>query len=240
MASQSDEIDDPDSFEHTKRWYPRHPELGPPGFIEAAPFVSEDQYARELELLWPRVWLMMCRVEEIPEPGDYLVKEIPANKVSLIVVRGKDDKIRSFHNVCPHRGSQLCFEKSGGVGSTISFSCPYHGFNYDLKGQLTFVPDEGNFYDLDKRKIRLSEIHTDVWNGFVFIHLDPNPRETLREFLGEVVDEADDYPFHAQTHYKEYSGVINCSWKVLLGGFLERAFTPVSCTPGLSTGSIPR
>lgn len=185
------------------------------------PFISEEQFALERDLLWPHVWLMVGRTEEIPEPGDYLVKEIPTNHVSLIVVRGRDGVVRAFHNTCSHRGSQICWEKSGQTGSTTAFRCPYHGFTFGLEGKLQFVPDEDNFYALDRDKMGLVAVSTDIWEGFIFIHLDPNPRETLTEYLGGVGDDLQGYPFENESHYYEYKSIINCNWKVLIAGFLE-------------------
>jgi phenylpropionate dioxygenase-like ring-hydroxylating dioxygenase large terminal subunit len=210
---------DQESFRMTKRWYAKHPELGTPGVISTEPFVSEQQFELERKLLWPNVWLMVGRAEQIAKPGDFFVKEIPSNNVSLIVVRGRDNVIRSFHNVCPHRGSQLCFNKTG--SSAGGFACPYHGFSFSLDGKLTFVPDEANFYNLDKSKLGLTSVVTDIWEGFIFIHLDPHPRESLREYLGAIVDGVEGYPFHESTQVHEYTAVINCNWKVLISGFLE-------------------
>ena len=145
---------DRESFRNTKRWYAKHPELGMPGIISTEPFVSHEQFELERKLLWPRVWLMVGRAEQIANPGDYFVKEIPSNDVSLIVVRGRDNTIRTFHNVCPHRGSQLCFNNDGTGGNARSgFACPYHGFSFGLDGKLFFVPDEANFYNLDRKSV---------------------------------------------------------------------------------------
>jgi phenylpropionate dioxygenase-like ring-hydroxylating dioxygenase large terminal subunit len=86
---------------------------------------------------------------------------------------------------------------------------------------LQFVPDEENFYNLEKEKLNLTPVVTDLWEGFIFVHLDPNPRENLREYLGEIVDGLDGYAFHKTTRCYEYRVVIDCNWKVLLSAFLE-------------------
>ena len=147
----STEAPDADSYLSTKRWFARYPGLGAPG-IPVEPFISEEHFHLERQRLWPNVWLMTGRAEHIPEPGDYFIKDIPPLNASLIVVRGRDRVVRAFHNVCPHRGSQLCWEKSGTRSSTTAFKCPYHGFTFDLEGILRFVPDEENFYGLDKQR----------------------------------------------------------------------------------------
>jgi len=208
-----------DSYRETKRWFKKYPELGVPG-IPVDPFISEEQFARERQLLWPHVWLMVGRAEHIPEPGDYFTKAIPPANASLIVVRGRDQVIRAFHNVCSHRGSQLCWE-SGFRGHTAAFKCPYHGFTFDLEGHLRFVPDEANFYGLDKDKMGLTPVVTDTWEGFIFVHLSPSPTESLNEYLGAITDGLAGYPFHEQSHQYSYRAVLNCNWKLLISSFLE-------------------
>jgi phenylpropionate dioxygenase-like ring-hydroxylating dioxygenase large terminal subunit len=211
-------VDEPESFRETKRWFRKYPELGPAG-ISTEAFHTQEQFELERDRLWPHVWLMVGRSEEIPGVGDYLVKDIPTNSVSLLVVRSRDGQIRTFHNVCPHRGTQLCWGKSGSVAA---FNCPYHGFSFNLEGRLTFVPDEANFYDLDKSQMGLTPVVTDVWEGFIFVHLDPHPKQTLREYLGkEVTESVAGFPFHERTRYHEYKAVLECNWKVLISGFLE-------------------
>jgi phenylpropionate dioxygenase-like ring-hydroxylating dioxygenase large terminal subunit len=212
--------DEAESYLTTKRWFAKHPDLGPPG-IPVAPFISEEQFALEKRRLWPRVWLMVGRVERIPKPGDYFIKEIPPADASLIVVRGRDRIIRAFHNVCAHRGSKISWEPSGACGFTTAFKCPYHGFTYDLEGKLKFVPDEENFYNLDKSKMGLASVNTDIWEGFIFVHLAPEPRETLRDYMGSIGDGLAGYPFGEQTHQYSYRAVLDCNWKLLISSFLE-------------------
>jgi phenylpropionate dioxygenase-like ring-hydroxylating dioxygenase large terminal subunit len=206
----------------TKRWFPKHPELGTPGRIPVDQFTSPEQFAREQKNLWPHVWLLAGRVEELPDPGDYLIRDVPACSASVIVVRGRDGVVRAFHNVCTHRGAQICWQGARETGSTATFRCPYHGFTFNLEGQLTFVPDEKNFYDLDKKKMGLVPIQCEIWNGFIYIHLAPDPKETLVEYLGEVGDRLKDYPFSDRTYFFQYTAEIAANWKVLLASFQEQ------------------
>lgn len=216
-AAQNEEAE---SYLSTKRWFAKYPKLGSPG-IPVEPFISEEQFVLEKRRLWPHVWLMVGRIEQIPKPGDYFIKEIAPLDASLIVVRGRDRTVRALHNVCAHRGSKICWEPSGARGTTTAFKCPYHGFTYDLDGKLKFVPDEENFYDLDKTKVGLAAVHTDTWEGFIFVHLGPEPRETLREYIGSIGDGLSGYPFGEQTHQYSYRAVLDCNWKLLISSFLE-------------------
>src|SRR3546814_1010910 len=69
------------------------------GRVDVAAYTSDDRFAEEREL-FGRIWLQMGRVEELPSPGDWLVRRIDIRGVTALIVRGKDNKIRAFHNIC--------------------------------------------------------------------------------------------------------------------------------------------
>jgi phenylpropionate dioxygenase-like ring-hydroxylating dioxygenase large terminal subunit len=201
-----------------KRWHEQYPELGT-GPVSVEPYVSQEYFERERERIFRRVWLNIGRVEELPKVGDYLVKDLPTCDTSLIVTRGKDDQIRAFHNICSHRCNKLVWEKGG---SCQSFSCKFHGWTYGLDGRLTFVPDEGKFFQLPKSDLGLTPVATDVWEGFIFVNLDPQPQETLAEYLGELGRDLQGYPFaeNSATCYS-WQTELRTNWKVLKDAFQE-------------------
>lgn len=59
----------------------------------------------EKKQLWPHVWQMGCRLEEIPEPGDFVEYEICDQ--SVLIVRQQDGSLKAFENACRHRATQL-------------------------------------------------------------------------------------------------------------------------------------
>jgi phenylpropionate dioxygenase-like ring-hydroxylating dioxygenase large terminal subunit len=96
-------------------------------------FLSQDYAEAEKELLWPRVWQMAGRVEDIPNVGDFFTYEIADE--SIIIVRTDTDTIKAFYNVCAHRGRQLIDvpeDQNGARGNRRSFVCVFHGWTYDL------------------------------------------------------------------------------------------------------------
>ena len=206
----------------TNRWYSEHPELGTSGRVPLEPYISQEQHEQEVKHLWPNVWLMVGRVEEVEKVGQYFVSKVPPLSAEVLVVRGRDNEIRTFHNVCTHRGSPVCWDKKG---KASSFVCPFHGFVFDLAGKLKGVPDEANFADLDKNKYGLTPITMDIWEGFIFVHFDANPKETLKEYLAETGERLEGFPFHEAPHYYEYTAEIKCNWKAVLYGFLENYHT---------------
>src|SRR4029077_20553993 len=113
------------------------------------------------------------RVEDLPKKGSYFTKEIAIAKASVVVVRGTDDEVRAFHNICRHRGNKLVWNEDPREetdGFCRQFACKYHGWRYDLEGKLAFVHQEAEFFDLDKSEFGLAPVHCDVWNGFVFVN----------------------------------------------------------------------
>src|SRR5580704_6271803 len=117
-------------------------------------YYDADFFELEKKLFWPRVWQMACRLEEIPNPGDYAEYEILDQ--SIVVVRGEDMQVRAYYNACKHRGVKLI----QGHGSTSTgFTCSFHGWCYGLDGANTFVfrPNlfaEHNLGDLDLTPVR--------------------------------------------------------------------------------------
>ncbi len=212
-----------ESTSTTKRWSEEYPELGNEP-IPVEPSISQEYFELERDRIFRKVWLYVgCRVEEIPNPGDYLVKEIKICNASILVVRGKDGAIRAFHNVCTHYGNKLAWNERG---SLTAISCKFHGWTFNLEGRLTRVPDEDQFHDLKRNEHNLVPVATDVWEGFIFINLDPKPKETLKAYLGELWDGLSGYPFGKPSPCYEYNGEIKCNWKTCKVAFQEGYHAP--------------
>jgi phenylpropionate dioxygenase-like ring-hydroxylating dioxygenase large terminal subunit len=206
-----------------RRWHDDYPEVGT-GPIAVEPYISTEFFARERELVFQRSWLNVGRVEQIPGPGDFIVKDIAVCGTSIVVARDKSGAINAFHNVCSHRLNKLVWEDKG---TCNGFKCRFHGWAYKLDGKLTGVPGEAGFFDLDKKALGLKPVSVDVWQGFIFINLDTAPTQTLTEYLGEWGERLSAYPF------TEYSAVahqwrmeLNCNWKLVKDAFKEAYHVP--------------
>ena len=196
----------------------RYPELGT-GPVSVEPNISPEHFALERDKIFKKSWLNVGRVQDIPNPGDYFVQDIEMLRASIIVVRGLDDKVRAFHNVCTHRGNRVAIDSKG---NTRGFQCCFHGWVFDTKGSLVRVPGEELFFDLDKDKLGLSELPCDTWSGFIFIHMQAEPSETLEEFLGpEFWNRFDDFPFDDLEMHQHHRIRVKCNYKVFLDAFQE-------------------
>jgi len=133
-------------------------------------------FAREMERFYGRRWICAGRVEAIPHPGDYFLREIGGE--SLIVVRDSAGAVRAFYNVCRHRGTRLCANAEGRFNGRIQ--CPYHGWTYGLDGRLLGAPHmEG--VDFAREDYPLRAVATDVWDGHLFLNLGKKPKPLARQ-----------------------------------------------------------
>ncbi|KPM51715.1 (2Fe-2S)-binding protein [Frankia sp. R43] len=208
-------------------WTQHYPELGTAP-VDYTDSIDPAYYEKEREAVFKRSWLHVGRVERLPRTGSYFTKELPVLNTSLIIVNSGDGKIRAFHNVCRHRGNKLVWNDFPGEeteGSCRQFICKYHAWRYDLTGKLTFVQQEGEFFDLDKADYGLKEVPCDVWEGFVFINL--NPQQTLAEYLGDFARGLEGYPFGEMTEVYSYKAEIGANWKLFIDAFAEFYHAPI-------------
>lgn len=200
------------------KWHDTYPHLGTAP-LPADVFTSEEQFAREREQIFKKVWLNVGRVEQIPHPGDYFVKDLAVCNTSVIVVRGKDGTVKAFHNMCSHRGNKIAWDNKG---TCRMFTCKFHGWSYALDGKLTFVPDEERFFGLKKETLGMTPVAVDVWAGFIFINVDSNPQETLQDYLGELGAGLIDYPFgELSATSTSWTTEVKANWKVIKDAFQE-------------------
>jgi phenylpropionate dioxygenase-like ring-hydroxylating dioxygenase large terminal subunit len=182
------------------------------GKVDLSVYHATERFEAEKEL-YGRIWLNIAEAAEIPNAGDWIVREVGIRSVSLIIVRGSDGKIRAFHNICSHRGMKLVWADRGRGGK---FSCPYHAWLYDATGALLNVPDEGCFSHVDKAESGLSPVRCDVWEGFIFVNLDASGTQTLAEYLGPVFDRVHDLPFGSYPYTARIGAVIDANWKLAI------------------------
>ena len=129
-------------------------------------YVSAELYQREKEEIFMRDWVCVARVEEIENPGDYMTRRIIDE--SVIVARNAEGEINAFANVCRHRGAEV----AAGSGNLVEFSCPYHGWLYDLDGKLVGAPYMKQAEGFDPASCRLPSLGCEIWAGWVFVNFD--------------------------------------------------------------------
>jgi len=179
----------------------------------------------ERERIFADEWLCVGRTADVRGNGDYVTREVPSphddTLLSLIVVRGDDGVVRAFANACAHR----CATLLEGAGSTTRITCPYHAWVYRLDGQCIAAPymqqtTETDGAPFDPANHRLSELATEVWEGFVYVSQAAQPAP-----LGpRVVGLADVVGRYRMAEYETVAGgtdVWDTNWKCLAENFLD-------------------
>ena len=214
-----------DGLSEGELWADRYPELGT-GTISYEDMISPEIFALEREAVWRKCWLYVGREEDCRNNGEYFTREFEVLKASVIVVRGKDGKVRAFHNVCPHRGNKLVWEdnpRNEVHGKGQVFFCKYHGISFAMDGSLVKLPHNQNWHGDQGCNLQLAEIPLESCNGFMFINFNKGgPEQSLREYLGDYLfNGLQGYPFEKFTERNFMRGNSNCNWKALQDAFSE-------------------
>ena len=199
------------------RFAQHYPDLGD-GPVPVEPYISADYFEREREAVFKRHWLNVGRADAIPNAGDFFVKDLAVLGASVLVIRGDDGQVRAFHNVCQHRGNLIAYEERG---CRKVLTCSFHGWVYDSRGRLVDVPDQAEFYRLDRAALGLREFACDTWNGFVFIHPQDNPPQDLPTYLGALGANLKDYPFDQMELVGSWRATVASNWKAFIDAFQE-------------------
>lgn len=134
--------------------------------LPAWTYSDPEFFEQEKERVFAPSWQVVCHVSDIPAVGDWHGLDYLGE--SVIVVRGTDDVVRAFTNVCRHRGSRIV---DGAHGCAKKLVCPYHAWTYELDGRLTGVPDSASYPGMDKSRHGLVPVAMEIWRGFIFVRL---------------------------------------------------------------------
>lgn len=188
----------------------------PAHHIEGSRYTDRGFAAAEWDGMWSRVWLLLGRAREMPNPGDYQVEDVGPE--SFIMVRQDDGSIRAFYNVCQHRGSRLIFNAAGSVER---ISCPYHSWTYGRDGALLVVQDPEDFSSGNPcERLSLVEVRCETFAGWVWVNMDPDC-VSLREYLGPVWEDWQTWQPEDWRRSLAISAWVPCNWKVIQDNFCE-------------------
>jgi len=187
------------------------------GPVSSRPYYDPEWWELERKAIFLRSWIHIGHVCEIPEPGSFIKREVEFAGASLLIVRGRDGEVRTFHNVCTHRGTQLTQES---CGKRSRFSCPYHNWTFGTDGSLLSAPDFERFY-VAKEDVGLKQVATEVLAGMIFVNFAPEPEQTVREFFGPIADEMETLPAASAVSITEWTYEIPANWKTNFDNFQE-------------------
>jgi len=146
--------------------------------LEARYFTDGDLFARILDTVFYKNWLLACHSSQLSRRGDYLTLSLYDQ--DIVIARGRDDELKAFYNVCQHRGHRL----ADGSGNKKLLVCPYHRWSYDLDGRLKAAPNSNRVPGFDPSAICLTPIRVENFLGFVFVNLDAQAKSMDETYPG--------------------------------------------------------
>lgn len=204
--------------------------VAPPPLPRALPawaYQHAEMTRLETERILAPSWQIVCHVNAIPRPGDFVTFDLGTN--GMVAVRDTQGEIRAFHNVCRHRGARIL----DGVGHCPgAINCPYHGWSYRLNGELRAVTERDSFPGLERSEWGLKPVRSQVAFGFVFVCLEGEP-PPVEEVWGELARELAPYRIaEMQPLGPMYIEHWDCDWKIAMDNYLESYHVPIG-HPGL-------
>ncbi len=183
-------------------------------------YLDAEFLRRENDKVFARTWQLVGRADQVAEPGDYFTAQIAGEP--LIVVRGADEKLRAFSNVCRHRAGPV----TSGEGRRKVFQCGYHGWTYALDGRLLGTPDFDGVECFSKEANCLPEFAVDTWGALVFVNLD-NHCPPLADTLGDLPARLAGSNLTAAQFAARKDWLVDCNWKVYVDNYLEGYHIPI-------------
>ncbi len=197
-----------------------------PYALHADAYTCRDFYNLELNSLFENQWQLVAHISELKDCGDFIVCQLA--KVPIIVLRNEHDQLVAFHNVCRHRGGPLATKN----GNSKVLRCKYHGWTYQLDGQLKSAPEMQTTKNFELCQYQLPAAFVCEWQGFVFAAIN-KPAVSIDLLLEGIVDRIKpiDLTQLEFSHRDEYW--VNCNWKVYMDNYLEGYHLP-HVHPGLN------
>jgi len=183
-----------------------------------------DRRIAEVERLsvFSKTWQLVARTEQVKTAGQFISTVVAGEPI--IVVRGNDDVLRAFYNVCRHHAAAVVTQP---CGQASLLHCPYHGWNYGLDGSLKGMPE---FEGVEN----LVPIRVETWECFVFINLDENAAP-LVEFLGGLVARVAPLGVSQLHYFDRRTYDIHCNWKVYVDNYLDGGYHVPHLHKGLNS-----
>jgi choline monooxygenase len=195
-----------------------------------APWYTDPRVrALELENVFSRTWQAIGRKDQVEKPGQYVTATVAGEPI--VVVRGSDNQLRAFFNVCRHHAMAVMTEL---CGTAQHLRCPYHGWTYNLEGELRGMTEFEGVCDFDRAKNGLVPIRVETWEKFVFVNLDPQAASLL-DFLGELVGRVEPLELSRLKFVERRSYTQQCNWKVYVDNFLDGGYHVPHMHKGLNS-----
>ena len=186
--------------------------------IPAAWYTDERIAVLERQNVFGRTWQVIGRAAQVATAGQYVTATGAGEPI--VAVRGSDGKLRAFFNVCRHHAMTVMNEP---CGHAQHLRCPYHGWTYNLEGELRGMTEFEGVSHFDRTQNGLAPVRVETWENFVFVNLD-SQAAPLMEFLGELASRARPLRFSELKFVERRSYTLDCNWKVYVDNFLDGGY----------------
>jgi glycine betaine catabolism A len=190
-----------------------------PDRIPAQRYYDPEFFELEKQRLWPHVWQMACRLEQIQGKGEYYVYRILDKSVIIIRTGDGKDEVKAYLNHCRHRGVELV-QKAG--RTTGGFACPFHGWRWDVEGNNTYVhePEAFSKENMCEADLNLVEVRHEIFGGCVWINFDKDALD-LRPSLGRFGDMLEAWKVEELRAEWWLAARLPVNWKLAMEAFME-------------------
>jgi choline monooxygenase len=202
----------------------------PDAYTIPAPWYTDPRIAQlELQNVFSRTWQVVGRTVQVEAPGQYVTATVAGEPI--VAVRGSDGILRAFYNVCRHHAMTVMNEP---CGHAQHLRCPYHGWTYNLEGELRGMTEFEGVCNFDRAQNGLVPVRVEIWENFVFVNLDPHAA-ALREFLGALLGLSKPLNFGGLKFVERRSYIQQCNWKVYVDNFLDGGYHVPHMHKGLNS-----
>lgn len=186
--------------------------------IPASWYTDERVAGLEKQNVFGRTWQVVARLDQLQKPGDFVTADLAGEP--LVIVRGQDQQLRAFYNVCRHHAAAVVMQEHGCANI---FRCPYHGWSYGLDGALKGAPEFEGVCDFDRTQNALVPLKVAVWEPFVFVNLDPDAAP-LSDFLAGFLPCVTPLNIASLHFFERRIYSLNCNWKVFVDNYLDGGY----------------
>lgn len=198
--------------------------------IPASWYTNDELYQLELQNVFAQSWQFVCRVDQVENPGQYVTADIAGEPV--VIVRGNDNVLRGFFNVCRHHAAAVMTETEG---TAAQLRCPYHGWTYSLAGELKGTPDFTGVCDFERAANGLLPVETAIWEQWIFVRTGKSGEQkplqigtatdSLNAFLGtELIAQIQPLKLNSLRWFERRHYAFDCNWKVFVDNYLDGGY----------------
>jgi Rieske 2Fe-2S family protein len=190
--------------------------------LPAEAYFDPRHYERELQRIWYRNWIYVCRSSELRAKRAFRTFEVGDQKILL--VRDDEGSLEGFHNTCRHRGALLCRETEGVLRSP-AVVCPYHAWTYNLHGDLLRTSSKAHADGFDVADYPLYKVKVREWSGFIFVALSEEPPAFDRLF-DTPLNRLDAWPLGDLVLAHTLEKTVKSNWKIFWENYNECLHCP--------------